>query len=396
MRVHNMGRKLLPIKLTTLILAIASLKFISAQNQTFAVIGDFGMGNQAESDVANLVKSWNPDFVITVGDNNYPDGAASTIDRHIGYDYHQFIKPYTGTYGAGSQDVNRFWPVPGNHDWKTVNLQPYRDYFVLPNNEYYYNILIGDIEFFMIDSDAHEPDKISYNSVQGNWMKEKILSSTAKWKIAVFHHAAYSSDSNHGSVYIMQWPFEDWGINAVLSGHAHTYERILRDDNNNGDSLVYFVNGLGGANKYGFSTPVAGSIVRYNSDWGAMKVSETQSGLLFQFFTRTGILIDSYSIGDTEVGVEETNLITAYKLFQNYPNPFNPTTTIEYTIPRSGFVDLTIFDILGRKVATLINENQTAGNYSVKFNCSGLSSGVYLYRLRSDDFISTKKLVLMK
>ena len=391
-----MGRKLLPFKLITLILVIASIKFTSGQNQTFAVIGDFGMGNQAESDVANLVKSWNPDFVITVGDNNYPDGEASTIDHHIGYDYHQFIKPYTGIYGKGSQDVNRFWPVPGNHDWNTANLQPYRDFFTLPNNEYYYNIVIGDIEFFMIDSDAHEPDKITYNSVQGNWMKEKILNSNAKWKIAVFHHAAYSSDSNHGSISIMQWPFEDWGIHAVLSGHAHTYERILRDDNSNGDSLVYFVNGLGGANKYGFTTPVAGSIVRYNGDWGAMKVSETQSELIFQFFTRTGTLIDSYSIGDTEVGVEETNIITAYKLFQNYPNPFNPTTTIVYTITRSGFVDLTVFDILGRKVATLINENQTAGNYSVKFDGSGLSSGIYIYRLRSDDFISSKKLVLMK
>jgi tartrate-resistant acid phosphatase type 5 len=391
-----MSRRFLSIELTILILIIASIKFTSGQNQTFAVIGDFGMGNQAESDVANLLKSWNPDFVITVGDNNYPDGEASTIDRHIGYDYHQFIKPYTGIYGTGSQDANRFWPVPGNHDWNASNLQPYRDYFALPNNEYYYNILIGDIELFMIDSDDHEPDKNSYSSVQGSWMKEKILSSTAKWKIAVFHHAAYSSDNNHGSASIMQWPFEDWGIHAVLSGHAHTYERILRDDNSNGDSLVYFVNGLGGANKYEFTTPIAGSIVRYNSDWGAMKVSETQDELLFQFFTRTGILIDSYSIKDTKVGINESNLIADYKLFQNYPNPFNPTTTIMYKIPKTSFVELKIFDVLGRKVAMLINDNQTAGNYSVKFDGSGLSSGIYFYQLKADDFISTKKLILMK
>ena len=391
-----MCRRLLPIKLTILLFFFTSIKFTLGQNHTFAVIGDFGMGNQAESDVANLIKSWNPDFIITLGDNNYPDGSASTIDRNIGYDYHQFIKPYTGSYGAGSSDINRFWPVPGNHDWRASNLQPYRDYFTLPNNEYYYNLTIGDIEFLMIDSDGHEPDKVSYNSTQGQWMKQRALNSTAKWKIAVFHHPAYSSDSKHGSASFMQWPFEDWGIRAVMSGHAHTYERILRDDNSDGDSLVYFVNGLGGADKYGFGTPVPGSKVRYNSDWGAMKVSETQDGLLFQFFTRTGSLIDSYLISKSVVGIEETTLLPNYKLFQNYPNPFNPTTTIEYTISKSGFVDLEIFDILGRKIATLINENQIAGNYSVKFDGSGLSSGIYIYRLKSDDFIAAKKLVLMK
>jgi len=391
-----MSRRFFSIELTILFLIIASIKFISGQNQTFAVIGDFGMGNQAESDVANLVKSWNPDFIITLGDNNYPDGSASTIDRNIGYDYHQFIKPYTGSYGAGSSDINRFWPVPGNHDWRASNLQPYRDYFTLPNNEYYYNLTIGDIEFLMIDSDGNEPDKVSYNSTQGQWMKQKALNSTAKWKIAVFHHPAYSSDSKHGSASFMQWPFEAWGIHAVMSGHAHTYERILRDDNSDGDSLVYFVNGLGGADKYGFGTPVAGSKVRYNSDWGAMKVSETQDELLFQFFTRTGILIDSYSIKDIKVGINESNLIADYKLFQNFPNPFNPTTTIMYKIPKTSFVELKIFDVLGRKVAKLINDNQTAGNYSVKFDGSGLSSGIYFYQLKADDFISTKKLILMK
>ena len=158
----------------TILITSALTQFTLAQDLTFAVIGDFGMGNQVESDVADLVKSWNPDFIITVGDNNYPDGEASTIDRNIGYDYHQFIKPYTGSYGAGSSDINRFWPVPGNHDWHNSNLQAYRDYFTLPNNEYYYNIKIGDIEFFMIDSDTDTPDGYAYDSDQGNWMKQKI------------------------------------------------------------------------------------------------------------------------------------------------------------------------------------------------------------------------------
>ncbi|HKI78370.1 MAG TPA: metallophosphoesterase [Ignavibacteriaceae bacterium] len=373
-----------------------SSNILFGQNLTFGVIGDFGNGSQEESDVASVVKSWNPDFIITLGDNNYPDGSASTIDRNIGYDYHQFIKPYTGSYGAGSSDINRFWPVPGNHDWRASNLQPYRDYFTLPHNEYYYNITIGDIEFFMIDSDGNEPDKVSYNATQGQWIHQQILASTAKWKIAVFHHPAYSSDSNHGSNSSMQWPFEDWGIDAVMAGHAHTYERILRDDNSDGDSLVYFVNGLGGKSIYGFGTPVNGSKVRYNGDYGAMKVSETQDGLLFQFFTRTGNLIDSYLLNNSTVGVEETSFIPAYKLFQNYPNPFNPSTIIQYEISKSDNVTLKIFDVLGKEVKTLVNKYQPAGNYEVQFDASGLKSGVYFYRLTVGEFSKVNKLILMK
>ena len=368
-----------------------------AQNLTFAVIGDFGMGNQAESDVANLVKSWAPDFIITVGDNNYPNGEASTIDRNIGYDYHQFIKPYTGSYGSGSTDINRFWPVPGNHDWNTSNLQAYRDYFTLPNNEYYYNFQIGDIEFFMIDSDTGTPDGYVYDSDQANWMRQKILASTAKWKIAVFHHAAYSSDSNHGSVSYMQWPFEEWGIDVVISGHAHTYERILKDENNDGDSLVYFVNGLGGANRYGFGSAVSGSKVQYNSDWGAMKVSQNQNGLLFQFFTRGSNLIDSHLISSDIVSVAEgTPTLNGYKLFQNYPNPFNPTTTITYAVPKAGIISIKVFDILGREVATVVNEYKSVGQHSIIFDGSGLTSGVYVYQLKANNFVATHKLVLLK
>jgi hypothetical protein len=115
----------------------------------FAVIGDYGSGNQSEEDVATLVKSWNPDFAVTVGDNNYPLGGADTIDAHIGRYYHDFIYPYLGTYGAGAT-YNRFFPALGNHDWDTVNAQPYLDYFTLPNNERYYDVVQGPVHFFIL------------------------------------------------------------------------------------------------------------------------------------------------------------------------------------------------------------------------------------------------------
>ncbi|MEP7214048.1 MAG: hypothetical protein ABI791_13290 [Acidobacteriota bacterium] len=81
----------------------------------FAVIGDYGHSGSGERDVSNLVHGWNPDFVITTGDNNYPDGKASTIDANIGQYYHDFIFPYVGTYGTGATTI-RFFPSLGNHD----------------------------------------------------------------------------------------------------------------------------------------------------------------------------------------------------------------------------------------------------------------------------------------
>ena len=97
----------------------------------FAVIGDFGTAGDAEADVAALVKSWGVDFVVTVGDNNYPDGEAKTIDRNIGQYYADYIFPYEGEYGPGATE-NRFWPALGNHDLNTDDGQPYYDYFELP------------------------------------------------------------------------------------------------------------------------------------------------------------------------------------------------------------------------------------------------------------------------
>jgi tetratricopeptide (TPR) repeat protein len=85
-----------------------------------------------------------------------------------------------------------------------------------------------------------------------------------------------------------------------------------------------------------------------------------------------------------------------YELFNNYPNPFNPTTTIRYGLPKDGFVTLKVYDILGREVATLVNEYEAAGSYIVTFNAGNLASGIYIYQLKSGGFVANKKLILMK
>jgi len=98
------------------------------------------------------------------------------------------------------------------------------------------------------------------------------------------------------------------------------------------------------------------------------------------------------------VGVEVENNSTpkTYALSQNYPNPFNPATTIKYSVPSAQFVTLKVFNLLGQEVATLINQEQNAGNYIVRFDASGLSSGIYFYSLQAGNFNETRKMMLMK
>ena len=98
------------------------------------------------------------------------------------------------------------------------------------------------------------------------------------------------------------------------------------------------------------------------------------------------------------VGVEEkkNNLPQNYVLMQNYPNPFNPTTTINYSVSKPGYVKIKVYDLLGRIVATLVNENKPIGNYSVQLNAAKLVSGIYFYRMESGSFTQTKKLLLVK
>lgn len=90
------------------------------------------------------------------------------------------------------------------------------------------------------------------------------------------------------------------------------------------------------------------------------------------------------------------NLIDEYKLYQNYPNPFNPFTKINFSIPKSSFVTLKIYDMLGKIITTLVNEEKSIGNYEIEFDANNLSSGIYFYQIRSGSFIETKKLVLLR
>ncbi|MEK6320119.1 MAG: metallophosphoesterase [Acidobacteriota bacterium] len=270
-----------------------------AEPISFAVIGDFGYfdsKNDYAMEVANMVKSWNPGFIITTGDNSYLKGLTKNFHNNIGRLYHEYIKLkpefYKPEYGAQPAE-NKFYPTMGNHDWDGDGGKPYSEYFsALPVNEYghqrYYDFIKGPVHFFALSSDPRERD-----TRQGDWFKRRIAASTSRWKIVYFHHPPYTSRTGHGPTESMRWDFLGAKVTAVLTGHNHNYEQLRID------CLPYFVVGSSGRQKlYAFSDQriAEGSVSRYDENYGAMKVTASDERVVFEFFTRAGVSIDRYEV----------------------------------------------------------------------------------------------------
>lgn len=259
--------------------------------QQFAVIGDYGNNSKNERNIAKRVHAVDPDYVITLGDNNYPDGCWKTIDKNIGKYYSSFIGNYQGEYGEGSA-VNRFYPSIGNHDWNAKDKclhhgsLPYLSYFTLPDNALYYDFQKGAIHFFVLDSDDNQPDGNTKGSKQYHWLQQKMAVSTACFKVVYFHHAPYSS-GEHGSNKEMHWDFDRLGADVVMAGHDHGYERLHRD------GVVYIVNGAGGADLRDFEKKAKGSVYRYSKKHGYMLVKANDHHMQLQFYNEDNSLKDS-------------------------------------------------------------------------------------------------------
>ena len=144
------------------------------------------------------------------------------------------------------------------------------------------------------------------------------------------------------------------------------------------------------------------SLPSYDIDWAGGKVyvafgSQSMGG----WTGYAGGKVQVYESTGPGVSVIDEALPVAFNLYNAYPNPFNPVTTLRYDLPENGFVNIIIYDILGRRVKTLISQTQTAGQRSVQWNATNdygkpVSAGVYLYQIQSGKHISTKKMVLLK
>ncbi len=253
-----------------------------------AVIGDFGEPVRPAARVAEMVKSWNPDAVVTVGDNIYPSGDQEDYDKAVYPPYAEFI------------DRCAFFPALGNHDWgypyDSIPFAPEEIPLLLnlpclPGNGRYYSVSFENlVEIFVIDSDKNEPDGRSADSIQGQWLKNGLEQSTAVYQLVFMHEPVFSS-CLFGDNQLLAWPYRQWGADAVFAGHCHDYERVMKD------GFPYFINGLGGAEHMTeFREITEGSTVRYIDNFGAQMIEATNEKMTISFVNIKNEVIDMYEI----------------------------------------------------------------------------------------------------
>jgi hypothetical protein len=189
--------------------------------------------------------------------------------------------------------------------------------------------------------------------------------------------------------------------NSDGSIEKHTY--IYNGNGNKTLKLEEYWDGTNWVNswRYTYTYDSNGNMTLFLSeDWDGTNWVYSDGSFYFidtfgNFYYFYGGKIEIFYKTITNIEKENNNNFT-YTLQQNYPNPFNPSTTIKYSLPKSGLVQLKVYDLLGREVVTLVNKEQTKGSYKINFNASYLTSGIYFYKLQSGNFSDTKKLILLR
>ena len=241
----------------------------------FAVIGDTGSGTDKQREVADMMVQYHAvfpfDFVLMMGDNLY--GSESAQD---------FQSKFSDVYKKLLDGKVKFYATLGNHD---LPIQVNYEYFNM-NGKEYYRFTKGNIAFYSLNSNYMDKKQVQ-------WLESELAKDTSQWKIAFFHHPPYSSAGKHGSDKqlreVVEPIFLKYGVNVVLTGHDHVYERIKPQK-----GIYYFVSGAGGKLREGDvkgTSPLTEK--SYDRDMHFMLWEAVGDKLYFQAISRTGQTVDS-------------------------------------------------------------------------------------------------------
>ena len=241
----------------------------------FAVIGDTGSGSSKQRDVGDMMVQYRVlfpfEFVLMMGDNMYGGEAPKDFEK-------KFSEPYKVLL----DNKVKFYATLGNHD---LPLQVNYVNFNM-NGKEYYRFKKGNVAFYSLNSNYMDPKQVK-------WLESELAKDTSDWKICFFHHPPYSSAKKHGSDdqlrEVVEPIFIKYGVNVVLTGHDHVYERIKPQK-----GIYYFVSGAGGKLRSGDvkdSSPLTER--SYDRDMHFMLFEVAGDQLYFQAISRTGDTVDS-------------------------------------------------------------------------------------------------------
>jgi predicted phosphodiesterase len=240
----------------------------------FVALGDFGSGDSNQAKVAKSIAEASPEWFLSLGDNVYSQAGYQAL---VGDYYGQFL------------NQSKFLPVTGNHDYRE-GIANYDSYFGTTKQTRYYKIaLTEDVEIFVLDSQA-AMDSARSMKKQKSWLSDQTRRSNAEFKIVVLHHPPFTSSVEHGPNKKFQWDFEALGITAVISGHAHLYERLTVGN------VIYLVSGAGGRYLHNCGKLVTDDAICIDGKFGALYFTESGDSLLGQYRSSAGKILDSFSL----------------------------------------------------------------------------------------------------
>ena len=241
----------------------------------FAVIGDTGSGTSKQRDVGNMMVQYRTifpfEFVLMMGDNLY--GGETPAD---------FVKKFSEPYKALLDSKVKFYASLGNHDQALqVNYENFN-----MNGKEYYRFKKGNVAFYALNSNYMDNKQVK-------WLEGELSRDTSEWKVCFFHHPPYSSAKKHGSDSqlrdVVEPIFVKYGVNVVLTGHDHVYERIKPQK-----GIYYFVSGAGGQLRSGDVSDTSPLTEKsYDRDMHFMLFEVAGDQMYFQAISRTGETVDS-------------------------------------------------------------------------------------------------------
>jgi hypothetical protein len=241
----------------------------------FAMIGDTGTGSKQQQQIADLMKQYRDafpfEFVLMMGDNLY--GSETPAD---------YKKKFQDVYQRLLDDKVKFYASLGNHDQPN---ERFYEYFNM-NGKEYYRFTKGNVAFYALNSNYMDKKQLE-------WLEGELAKDTSDWKIAFFHHPPYSSGGKHGSDKslreVVEPIFVKYGVNVVVAGHEHFYERLKPQK-----GIYYFITGAGGKLREGDvneRSPLTDKF--FDSDMSFMLAEVVKDELHFQVISRTGETVDA-------------------------------------------------------------------------------------------------------